>query len=414
MNQDLVAVIRAQFPGKAPARLGVAVSGGGDSVALLDLMHQAFRETGIEIFAATVDHGLRPEAADEARSVARLCAGMGIDHSILRWQGWDGSGNLQDQARRARYGLLTEWARERGVSVLALGHTADDQAETVLMRLSRAAGVSGLAAMAPRRTQGGITLMRPLLSVSRAALRAYLTERGIGWAEDPSNRDLRFDRIKAREALGYLEPLGITAAVLAEVARNMASVREALDWYVFLAARDIVEIDAGDVLIDLRRFRTLPEEIARRLLLHGVAWVGGDEYGPRRKAVAEALEALRRERPTSLARCLILREGRWARICREYRFVEGQEVPVGEIWDGRWTVTGPATRGAVIRALGPEGLAECPDWRETGRPRQSLLASPAVWAGERLLAAPCAGETRGWAARRIGGREEFYASLLSH
>ncbi|MEY8843200.1 tRNA lysidine(34) synthetase TilS, partial [Cribrihabitans sp. XS_ASV171] len=276
MTEDLVAAIRAQFPAKAPARMGVAVSGGGDSVALLDLMHRAFPGNETEIFAATVDHGLRREAADEARAVARLCAGMGVDHSTLRWQGWDGSGNLQDRARRARYALLTEWACENGISILALGHTADDQAETVLMRLGRAAGVSGLAAMAPRRTQDGITLARPLLGITRSALRAYLTQRGIGWSDDPSNRDLRFDRIKAREALVYLEPLGINATVLAEVARNMASVREALDWYVFLAARDIVEIDVGDVLIDLRRFRTLPEEIARRLLLHGVSWVGGE------------------------------------------------------------------------------------------------------------------------------------------
>ncbi|MFC3614196.1 tRNA lysidine(34) synthetase TilS [Lutimaribacter marinistellae] len=414
MDDDLVAAVRTWFPAQAPQRIGVAVSGGGDSVALLDLLHRAFAGEGVELLAATVDHGLRPEAAEEARNVSTLCEQLGVSHTVLRWQGWDGSGNMQDQARRARYTLLTGWALDKGIELVALGHTADDQAETVLMRLGRAAGASGLAAMSPRRTLNGVTLVRPLLEQTRAELRSYLVQRGIDWAEDPSNVDRRFDRIKAREAISSLAPLGITVASLSEVARNMAQVRDALDWYVFLAARDIVSLDAGDVLIDLRGYRTLPEEIARRLLLHCVTWVGGGEYGPRRLAVAEAMQAIRHERPGALGHCLILRQGRSARICREYHFVKELEAPVSEVWDGRWALTGPSTPGAVIRALGPEGLIECLDWRQTGRPRQALLSSPSVWKGERLLAAPSAGNACGWCARRIGGDEEFYASLLSH
>lgn len=137
-----------------------------------------------------------------------LCQGLGVSHDVLVWTGWNGAGNLQDQARRARYGLLTDWAVRRGVSAIALGHTADDQAETLLMRLGRAAGVTGLAGMAARRDQGGIEVLRPMLSITRVRLRAYLSKGGKSWVEDPSNHDERFDRIRARHALDGLVPWG--------------------------------------------------------------------------------------------------------------------------------------------------------------------------------------------------------------
>ena len=249
------------------------MSGGGDSVALLHLLHETFADEDVELFAATVDHGLRPEAAEEASWVADMCETLGLPHSTLRWRGWDGCGNLQDQARRARYRLLTDWAKSYQLSHIALGHTADDQAETVLMRLGRSSGVDGLSAMSHRRILNGINLVRPLLNVGRSELRGYLEEKDVGWVEDPSNNDETFDRIKARRALEALEPLGISSRSLNDVARNMAQAREALDWYSFLTARDIVVIDGGDVLIEHRRLRTLPEEIIRRLLSRETLWV---------------------------------------------------------------------------------------------------------------------------------------------
>ena len=154
-----------------PARLGVAVSGGSDSLALLHLLHDRIR-TGLA--AVTVDHRLRPESASEALHVARLCERLGVPHDVLQRTGWDGRGNLQDQARRSRTSLIADWARSCGIEAVALGHTADDQAETVLMRLARAAGVDGLSGMAPRHAQEGIEWHRPLLTCGREALREVL------------------------------------------------------------------------------------------------------------------------------------------------------------------------------------------------------------------------------------------------
>ncbi|WP_246043994.1 tRNA lysidine(34) synthetase TilS [Ruegeria sediminis] len=406
--------VRAQLPDTLPRRLGVAVSGGGDSVALLDLLTGLAADEGTKLFAATVDHGLREGSSEEAAGVARLAERLDVPHEILRWKGWDGSGNLQDQARQARYALLTDWARQHDVEAVALGHTADDQAETVLMRLARSAGVTGLAAMPHQRMENGVLLVRPLLGITRARLRDHLRERGLSWAEDPSNRDLRFDRIKAREALAGLEPLGITAGTLARVAQNMAQARDALERCTQETARRLVRIDAGDVLVDRSGFLALPEEISRRLLVGIVNWIGGGTYPPRSGAVQHTLSAVNADLPGVLGGCLVLPAGGVVRFCREYNAVRDIVAQPGQTWDRRWVITGPATQGAVVRALGEEGLRQVPDWRDTGRPYAVLSGTPAVWKGDEVLAAPLAGFANHWQAELPAGDEEFFAFLLSH
>ncbi|MGB7244318.1 MAG: tRNA lysidine(34) synthetase TilS, partial [Sulfitobacter sp.] len=159
---DLARQIATHFLPDPPRHLGVAVSGGGDSVALLCLLQQFCAAQDIRLFAVTVDHGLRAEAAAEARTVAGLCATLDVPHDILQWTDWNGVGNLQSRARDARYRLMSDWARNREISMIALGHTADDQAETFLLRLARRAGVDGLSAMANRVEHHGMIFCRPL------------------------------------------------------------------------------------------------------------------------------------------------------------------------------------------------------------------------------------------------------------
>lgn len=414
-DSEIVASVRGEFFGAPPERLAVAVSGGGDSVAMLHILTRCFDPGRVTLYAATVDHGLRPEAAAEAAAVGDLARSLGITHEVLRWRGWDGAGNLQDRARRARYGMLTGWARQHGIAMLALGHTADDQAETVLMRLARAPGVTGLAGIPARRSQDGIALIRPVLGLSRAALRDYLRRNGIAWVDDPSNEDDRFDRIRARRALSVLAPLGITVAGLAEVAQNMAQARDALDWYSFLAARDIVTCDAGDLIFDLRGFRVLPAEIARRLLVRAILWISGGEYPPRRVPLAAALNVIRSGGSVTLGGCVVMRQGQSARIFREHAAVQELRGRPGEIWDRRWRLIGDGdAAGCEVRALGRHALGACPDWRATGRPQASLAATPAIWRDDDLVAAPMAGLGNGWRAELVGNREEFLASFLSH
>lgn len=409
-DRALIAALRAAFGTTPPARIGVAVSGGGDSVALLHLMTRCFPDQDVTLFAATVNHGLRPEAGQEAAEVATLAQRLGVSHHTLHWHGWDGRGNMQDRARRARYELLAGWAKSKEIPMIATGHTIEDQAETVLMRLARASGVDGLSAMSVRILLNGITLIRPLLDQSRADLRDYLRRQGLGWAEDPGNEDLAYERIKVRKTLAVLQSLGLSAPKLAQVAANMQSARDALRQQTYAAAQQIAAIDGGDVVFDLPSFRALPDEIARRLLGHAILWVGGGDYPPRRVPLQAALADL----AGTLGGCRILRHGDSIRIAREYEAVKTLRAAADQPWDGHWRLHGPFTADHEIRALGADGLAQCRNWRESGRPRASLMATPAIWRGDELIAAPMAEQADHWRAKRIGGRKDFFASVLSH
>lgn len=403
------------LPEPTPARIGVALSAGGDSMALTVLMADWAAVHGVALHAVTVDHGLRPGSADEAASAASVCATLGIAHDTLHWHDAAGSGgNLQDRARRARYRLIGEWARSRGIAHVTLGHTRDDQAETVLLRLARGSGVDGLSGMAARREAEGVTWLRPFLGVSRAALRELLEARGIGWCEDPSNTDPRFDRVRAREALAALAPIGITREGLVKTAHRMRSAREALERTSHDLAQRVIRLEDGDVVADAAGLFDAPEELSDRLLAHALCWVASAEYRPRHKALRRLTALLRTGRGGTLHGCRVTVGRGEIRVFREYVAVRAHRSAPGVPWDGRWRLTGPAASGLHVAALGPEGLAQCPQWRETGRPREPLLASPAVWEGAHLVAAPLAGQACGWRAELVHGPEDFFAALLSH
>ena len=426
---DLDTVMRAAlgavFPeiseGQGPVALGIAVSGGGDSMALLHLARDCARGHGARLHAVTVDHGLRPAARAEAQMVAEVCKGLEMSHDILTWEGWDGSGNLQNQARRARYGLITGWARGRGISHVALGHTADDQAETFLMRLARGSGLDGLSAMVATRPSLGVTWLRPLLTVRREALRSYLRARHLGWVEDPSNTDPRFIRVQARQVLAELAPLGLDAEVIRETTARLAKARAALEAVTADAARRLARVEAGDVVIDSAGLADLPAEIRRRLIAHSLNWVASAEYRPRAEALAETLAAIGQGRAATLHGCRIIARAGALRISRELQAVKGRACAPDQVWDGRWrllradgaTEILPGEKTDLrIDALGVAGLAACPDWRATGLPRVTLEASPALWSGTDLQAAPLAGWANGWRAELLFGDDAYNSSIL--
>ncbi|MBE2275404.1 MAG: tRNA lysidine(34) synthetase TilS [Rhodobacteraceae bacterium] len=384
----LAAAATALNDGAGP--VGVAVSGGGDSLALLHLTLRAAAGSGRPVEAATVDHGLRPEAADEARQVARLCADWGVAHATLRWDAAAGPGNLMDRARHARIGLLAGWAAERGLSAVLLGHTADDVAETLLMGLAREAGIDGLTGPRPAFTARGIRFLRPLLAVSRAELRDYLTRQGLGWIDDPTNDDARFTRPRARAALAGLAPLGIRAAGLARVAGHLAQAQAALEAATATAARHLLQETAGAARLDRTAFAEVPEEIRRRLILGLLRGMTGTPHPPRETGLARVLAAIAAGRDASLGGLLLQCRGTLALVSREPRAVAGLEAAPGTPWDGRWRVTGPFAPGDRLRALGAAGRAACPGWRDSGLAARVLDVTPAVWRGDRLISAPLA------------------------
>ena len=336
-----------------------------------------------------MDHRLRPESGAEALAVGAACRALGVPHEVRVWEHGPVAGNLMDRARRARLWLIRDWAVARGIGVVLLGHTRDDVAETVLMGLARSAGLPGLSGMRAAWEDGGVRFLRPLLAAGRAELRDWLRAGGIPWVDDPSNENDRFARVRARKALAALAPLGITAEGLAEVAANLARAQEALGLQVAAAGRWVE--DAAGALRFGEGLWAEPGEVQRQVLIAALLWLSAADYPPRASEVERLGRALRDKGAATLAGCRA--RGGW--LMREPRALGGP-VAVGALWDGRWRVEGPA---GEVRALGAEGLGQVPDWRKLGLPREVLLVTPAVWEGDRLMAAPLAGVSADWQAR---------------
>jgi tRNA(Ile)-lysidine synthase len=280
----------------APA-LMLAVSGGPDSVALMWLAARWQRSLvrGPRLVVVTVDHGLRPEAAREAREVKRLAMSLGLTHRTVRWRGAKPATGLPAAAREARYRLLAQAARAVGASHVLTAHTRDDQAETLLMRLLRGSGIAGLSAMARVSQRDGIVLARPLLDVPKSQLVATLKRAKLGFVDDPTNRDTAFTRPRLRALLPQLAAEGGDARNLARLAARLARANAAVEVLTDGAERFLRLRHRGDApqpgarSFEAAAFAALPEEVRLRLLLRAINVLGLE--GPAELGKVEALMA---------------------------------------------------------------------------------------------------------------------------
>lgn len=296
-SADLDALVPAGEP------LGIAVSGGPDSLALL-LLAVAARPGRIE--AATVDHGFRAESLEEAKMVGETCAGLGVPHAILTvdWPDRPAT-NLQARARQARYWLLDEWALRRGLPSIATAHHADDQAETLLMRLARGAGLSGLVGARRRRLlDGGVHVVRPLLDWRRAELAAIVDASGLTPVDDPANRDPRHDRSRFRGLLDEAEWANVDR--LAASAAWLGDADDALEWMTTALATSRIVPDGDSLAMDAEG---LPKELQRRLLLRGFDRL--DARAPRGPDLDRAMRALAAGRSATLSGLKMEGGARW-------------------------------------------------------------------------------------------------------
>lgn len=297
--------------------LVLAVSGGSDSTALLVLAARwakrlkKLKKTAPGLIAVTIDHGLRPQSAREAAAVKRLARRLGVPHRTLRWRGEKPKAGLQEAARAARYRLLAQAAARVGYAHILTAHTLDDQAETVLFRLARGSGLTGLAGMAraSRLPTGGagdaFFLLRPLLSLPKARLVATLKAAGIGHSEDPTNRDPRFTRARMRALMPALAREGLDARGLARLAARMRRAESAIEFAVDAARAALAPgpwRQRGPIVFATVRFGGLPAEVALRLLGRAIAQAGDE--GPVELAKLESLYAALRQARAPLRRTL--------------------------------------------------------------------------------------------------------------
>jgi tRNA(Ile)-lysidine synthase len=380
-------------PFEAAPLLAVGVSGGSDSLALLILAERWVRARSGRVVALTVDHRLRADSTAEARDVARLCAARGIAHATLPVP--VGGGNIEAAAREERYRALAEWCRTAGCLHLLVAHHREDQAETLLLRLARGSGVDGLAAMPAVRELGPCRLLRPLLDVSRASLRAALAASGLASAaDDPMNRDDRFARVRLRRLAPLLAAEGLSADRLGATAVRLGAAREALEHAAAELLARAAQIDpAGHCSLD-PIFTEAAREVALRALASVLVAIGGNAYPPRYERLLRAFEGLAGVplHGRTLAGCRLVPWRGRILICREPQatappllLVPGQ----GQVWDRRFLVTlvAGAPQGLSIGKLGRERLPAAA--RIVPGPARPAL--PALRRGTTLIGLPSLG-----------------------
>ena len=273
--------------------IGLAVSGGGDSLALLLAASKWASDFNLEVKVATVDHCLRPESFHEAMFVKKICSNLSFSHTILSWDKPKHIKNMQSAARMARLGLLANWAKNEKLSTILLGHSADDQAETILMNFIRGSGLEGLQGMPSRFNHDGINFYRPFLSVKRSELREYLEDHSWNWVEDPTNSDTRYQRVRVRKLFTELMSLGLSLdriILTGERMRLASKLARNVSVDKLIGCLKINEW--GEAQLIIKNFITLELETQLRILSSIIGGLQGSSYRPKYKFVRSLLEKM--------------------------------------------------------------------------------------------------------------------------
>lgn len=358
----------ADFIRSDDAVVAVAVSGGGDSMALLLALHHYVQQSNltVKIVALTVDHKLRADAAIEAKQVAQWCQDLGIEHHILVWQfeQMPHSG-IQQKARDARYQLMGAFCVAQNIKKLFVAHNLEDNAETFLMRLKRGAGLRGLGSIAQimqRDVDGqSVEIVRPFLSLKRADLRRYLQQYEQAWFDDVSNQNEKFERVQIRKFLSQNDV--VTSENVAQSARRLARADEALEFYLESFWQTKVEfLPLGIAHVTANDFATLPEELKLRLLARLIWTIGGRDNPPRWQKIEGLLQQIRGGgRQFCLGHCLVVKKQ------QNLWFGYEERQGFGAAWRGRFH--------SPQKSIQLQNLAMVPEHRDQLMQKFKLLQS---------------------------------------
>jgi len=403
--------------------VALAVSGGSDSVALMTLVAEWAKAHSAppRLAVLTVDHGLRPESAEEARRVVAWAKAQGLAAHVLTWRGTKPATGIQAAARDARHGLMRQWCDSNGFGPVVTAHTLDDQAETMLMRLARGSGVEGLGAM-PVESREPWHVLRPLLGVARTRLLATVVARGQPFIDDPSNGDTGFERVRTRAVLAQLDAAGVTGGHIALAAARLRRANAALETAVHEAERALLTVTPeGAGTIDRAALAALPEEIRLRLIGRAVARFGG-RPAQLRLAAVEALEhwvgtgsGLAR----TLGGCRVVRKQATLLFGREPGRLNPLPLALSPggitIWDHRFAIAIANAQAGRSYSVMPVGsLTHHPD-RPSTIPDFVWRSSPAILADDQpvwLFGSPPGAAGEGVTVKFLADRRNL--RLLSH
>jgi len=309
MNQKFLDYIN-QFAGK---KLAVAVSGGVDSICLLNWCKMA----GMDIVALHVNHGLRAAADVETQYVCDLCKSLNVPCQIFYWTGDKPTAGLENAAREARYKMMTDFCKENDIYALLVAHQADDQIETFLMNLGRGSGLYGLAAMRRETMRSGVRIIRPLLDVSRKELRDFCDENHIKYFIDEMNSDPHYTRVKIRQNRHLMyEKMGISDARILLAIENLGRLRDKIEAEVDVLVQSVIDDDGRAVFLDVFLF-DLGDDIRLKFIGTLIQTIGGDKYPPRLNSLAAALSKLQANCKFTLGHCTLRRLNNKILVVRE-------------------------------------------------------------------------------------------------
>jgi len=323
-------------------RIALAVSGGRDSLALMFLIKKWLGNNNFDkdVVVLTVNHQLREESNAECAEVALIAQGYGFHHKILIWHHENIKTSIQEKARNARYDLMINYLKENGIDTLITGHTLDDKIETFLMRLSKGSGLEGLKSIQTSRNLDGINLFRPLLNLTRDQTTKTLVSQNIGWIDDPTNADEKYERIKIRNNISTLEKLNISKDMLQLTLNRLGRAHEVISNITEKALLEVLHFDSlGYVSLDYDILKAYPYEIIIKVFEKALIYVNGKRVSLQ-SLERVCSEVIQTRKPKTINGCVIYTKKNIIHITRENRDIESFNLKVGDlhVWDSRFKI----------------------------------------------------------------------------
>ena len=396
---------------------GIAVSGGSDSMALFHILTDWVSDNKPKIIVASIDHGLRSESKSEVEFVKKICEIKKIKHFSLATSEnlSDSQGNLQDNARSARYELLRNWAISKDLQCVFLGHTLDDQEENLLIRFLRGSGVDGLVSMEDVVIRNEILWMRPLLRLRKEELRNYLRNNNYTWIEDPSNYDNKYMRVQMRKLLQQLKSNNLITSNFVKTADHMLRASKLSKEIAKSNCKNLLSFnDVGQITFEIEKFSQLFEDTQYRILAGIISWFSGSFYKPRFSQLENLHEKILNVKLTAatLGGTVFKRKSGLVTVTRELASVEENHLVKNEkfIWDNRWLITlKPGTQGRLyVKPYGLLGLEDRNFFITREFDKSALATIPAITKNRVIKFVPFSKLSYGVDVKLLKQDNEFY------